>query len=65
MNAKKKVIFSAGGTGGHVYPALAIAKNLILENYDVLWIGTTRGLEKKIIEAESINIKYISFISQI
>ena len=43
MNAKKKVIFSAGGTGGHVYPALAIAKNLITENYDVLWIGTTRG----------------------
>ena len=59
MNAKKKVIFSAGGTGGHVYPALAIAKNLISENYDVLWIGTTRGIEKKIIEAESINIKYI------
>ena len=61
MNAKKKVIFSAGGTGGHVYPALAIAKNLISENYDVLWIGTTRGIEKKIIEAESINIKYINF----
>ena len=44
MNAKKKVILSAGGTGGHVYPALAIAKNLILENYDVLWIGTTRAV---------------------
>ena len=38
MNAKKKVIFSAGGTGGHVYPALAIAKNLILSGVNSIML---------------------------
>lgn len=54
-----KYIISAGGTGGHIYPALAIV-NKIKENdknADILYIGTTDRLESKIIPEK--NIPYI------
>ena len=48
-----KVVFSGGGTGGHIYPALAI-KEILKEKYDFEagYIGVTGGLEEKIIERE-------------
>ena len=53
-----KVIVSAGGTGGHIYPALAIIDLLkkIDEDLDVLYIGTHNRMEKDIIP--KMNIKY-------
>ena len=57
----KKIIIFAAGTGGHVYPGLSIAKELMLNNIIVLWIGTERGIEKNIIGNSEIPIKYIEF----
>ena len=37
---KKNLVILAAGTGGHVYPGLCIAKNLILKNVNIFWIGT-------------------------
>ena len=54
-----KVIVSAGGTGGHIYPALAII-DMLKKHYkdlDVLYIGTHNRMEKDIIPEK--NIKYI------
>ena len=45
----KKVLIIAGGTGGHVFPALAVAQYLRTEQIDVFWMGTTRGLEGEIL----------------
>jgi UDP-N-acetylglucosamine--N-acetylmuramyl-(pentapeptide) pyrophosphoryl-undecaprenol N-acetylglucosamine transferase len=45
----KKVILSAGGTGGHIYPALAVAEELKKKNIEVLFIGTDKRMEKEII----------------
>ena len=47
MNKKEKVVLTTGGTGGHIYPALAIAKKLKDKNIDVLFIGTSHRMEKK------------------
>ena len=56
-----KIIVSAGGTGGHIYPALAII-NKIKEkekNLEVLYIGTHNRMEKDIIPARGIRYESI------
>lgn len=46
-----KAIFTGGGTGGHIYPALAVAQRFRdISNYDIRYIGSEVGMEKKIIE---------------
>ena len=56
-----KVIVSAGGTGGHIYPALAIINKLKERNkdLDVLYIGTTDRMEKDLIPSLGIPYKGI------
>lgn len=50
-----RVIVSAGGTGGHIYPALAIINKLKeLKNVEILYIGTHNRMEKNIIPKENI-----------
>ncbi len=54
------IMLMAGGTGGHVYPALAIALSLQEHARDVVWLGTHRGLEATIVPAAGIRIEWIS-----
>ena len=57
-----RVIVSAGGTGGHIYPALAIINKLKERNKDleVLYIGTTDRMESEIIPSKGITYKGIN-----
>ena len=54
-----KILVTAGGTGGHIYPALAIIEKFKEHNpnTEVIYVGTTNRMEKDIIPAQ--NIKYI------
>ncbi|MDO5478249.1 MAG: undecaprenyldiphospho-muramoylpentapeptide beta-N-acetylglucosaminyltransferase [Clostridia bacterium] len=56
-----RVIVSGGGTGGHINPAIAIAKYIkeIEPDSEILYVGTEHGLEKKLVPAQDIEIKYI------
>ena len=45
----KNILIMAGGTGGHVYPALAVADTLKLEGFKLFWLGSNNGLEKNIV----------------
>jgi UDP-N-acetylglucosamine--N-acetylmuramyl-(pentapeptide) pyrophosphoryl-undecaprenol N-acetylglucosamine transferase len=45
INTKKKIIIATGGTGGHVFPAYSLAKNLIVKDYNVEIITDDRGLK--------------------
>lgn len=44
----------AGGTGGHVYPALAVALDLRQRGFQLAWIGTGRGLEARVVPEANI-----------
>jgi UDP-N-acetylglucosamine--N-acetylmuramyl-(pentapeptide) pyrophosphoryl-undecaprenol N-acetylglucosamine transferase len=50
----------AGGTGGHVYPALAVARALQAKSCDVVWLGTHRGIESRIVVDAGIQMEWIS-----
>ena len=49
MRILKKVILTTGGTGGHIYPALAVAQELKDRGVDVLFVGTSIRMEKDIV----------------
>ena len=50
------VLMTAGGTGGHVYPALAVATELMARGLRVEWVGTARGLEHRVVPAQGITL---------
>jgi UDP-N-acetylglucosamine--N-acetylmuramyl-(pentapeptide) pyrophosphoryl-undecaprenol N-acetylglucosamine transferase len=56
----KKVLIMAGGTGGHVFPALAVADVLREQGHQVSWLGTARGLESRVVPAAGIEMDWLS-----
>ena len=54
-----RILIMAGGTGGHVFPALAVAEELKNCAVDVFWMGTEKGIEAKLVPAADIPISYI------
>jgi UDP-N-acetylglucosamine--N-acetylmuramyl-(pentapeptide) pyrophosphoryl-undecaprenol N-acetylglucosamine transferase len=50
----------AGGTGGHVYPALAVADALRARGWDVFWLGTKSGLEARVVPAAGIDMVWVA-----
>ena len=61
MSKRKKILILSGGTGGHIFPAEAFARHCQLNNHAVHWIGTHRGLEKKITQKHAIDFYAIPF----
>lgn len=55
-----KLMVMAGGTGGHVFPALAVAKKLQESGVEISWLGTRRGLESRVVPENNISLDLIS-----
>lgn len=53
-------LIMAGGTGGHVFPALATARVLKRRGFDIVWLGTRRGIEARLVPAEGIPVEWLS-----
>lgn len=56
----RTLMVMAGGTGGHVYPALAVADALRARGWDVFWLGTRAGLEARVVPAAGIDMVWVS-----
>jgi UDP-N-acetylglucosamine--N-acetylmuramyl-(pentapeptide) pyrophosphoryl-undecaprenol N-acetylglucosamine transferase len=52
-------LMAGGGTGGHVIPALAVARELRGRGHEVFFVGTTRGLESKLVPKEGFRLEII------
>src|SRR5215204_4993086 len=57
-----KVLIAAGGTGGHIYPGIAVAKEVLRRNgaSEVLFVGTARGLETRIVPENGFQLSLIN-----
>ncbi|MGB5591625.1 MAG: glycosyltransferase, partial [Gammaproteobacteria bacterium] len=53
---QRPILIMAGGTGGHVFPGLAVAHGLMAHDQPVAWLGTRRGLESRLVPQAGITL---------
>ncbi|HTS21588.1 MAG TPA: undecaprenyldiphospho-muramoylpentapeptide beta-N-acetylglucosaminyltransferase [Casimicrobiaceae bacterium] len=55
------VMITTGGTGGHVFPGLAVAARLIARGWRVFWLGTREGMEASLVPQHGVDFEAIHF----
>lgn len=59
-HANPLIMVFAGGTGGHVFPALAVVKKIEQRGVPVVWVGTRKGIEAKVVTKAGYQIEWIA-----
>jgi UDP-N-acetylglucosamine--N-acetylmuramyl-(pentapeptide) pyrophosphoryl-undecaprenol N-acetylglucosamine transferase len=57
----KRLMVMAAGTGGHIFPGLAIAETMKARGWDVSWLGTARGMERELVPKHGVAMDTIDF----
>ena len=62
QNSKfRTILIMAGGTGGHVFPALAVADALRQKGWRVVWLGTRAGMEARLVPEKGYEMAWVKF----
>jgi len=61
MSASRHLVVMAAGTGGHVIPGLAVAREMQSRGWTVSWLGTTTGMENRLVPPTGIALDAIAF----
>jgi UDP-N-acetylglucosamine--N-acetylmuramyl-(pentapeptide) pyrophosphoryl-undecaprenol N-acetylglucosamine transferase len=60
-NRKRTIMIMAGGTGGHIYPGLAVADRLRAEGWRVVWMGVPGGMESQLVPQHGYPMVWVDF----
>ncbi len=55
------VMITTGGTGGHIFPGLAVATELIARGWRVFWLGTREGMESRLVPEHKLDFEALDF----
>ena len=61
MSASRTLMIMAGGTGGHIFPALSVAEYVRAQGWNVVWLGSRAGMEARIVPAHGYTLAQIRF----
>jgi UDP-N-acetylglucosamine--N-acetylmuramyl-(pentapeptide) pyrophosphoryl-undecaprenol N-acetylglucosamine transferase len=60
MNASRTILIMAGGTGGHIFPALSVAEHLRANGWNVVWLGSRAGMEATLVAPAGYTMAWVS-----
>ncbi len=61
MKPSHSLLIMAGGTGGHIFPGLAIAETMKARGWSVSWLGTAHGMENELVPRQGVEMDTVEF----